>query len=256
MQINQEQLEITTHWKELKYRIGYTIISGILTIIVVYTYKENAIDLITNKIFGEEEQREIIYISISEALRNYIKISIWISIIMTIPMMIGNIYLFIRSGLYKYKAERIEKWIKGLIIGWIPINEIGITEIWPKVAKWFRSYGDRIEEKIAISYLPTMEEYYKLIYTWTTMWIIIWGIIIIGIMRIQYTDQPCMIWYERNREKGILGILIISGGITPPDVITQIIGSMIIIGIIELMVIGEKSKEAFVAQKAEQLSSK
>jgi len=55
-------------------------------------------------------------------------------------------------------------------------------------------------------------------------------------------QQETMRWYTDNREKVLLGTLLIGGVITPPDLVSQVMVALVVLGTIETVVLLESIK--------------
>lgn len=97
------------HWLELKWTGWYSIISYISTWIVLIMNKEKLISIYMNPIL--KEKNKIIFTNITEAFITYIKISLFTSLIYTLPFIIILIYIYIRPALYKYQEKKWNRYI-------------------------------------------------------------------------------------------------------------------------------------------------
>ena len=59
------------------------------------------------------------------------------------------------------------------------------------------------------------------------------------------TEKQAMIWYTKHREKYLISSLIVSGLITPPDVVSQVIGGVLFIGTMEFLVVIDSVKQGY-----------
>lgn len=86
---------INYHWKELKYRFYYWLISFISSIIIIWYYKFNILFSITDL--------NLIYTSLTEAFEVCIYFSIILSLLFNIPLLLYHYILFLIPGLYKFE---------------------------------------------------------------------------------------------------------------------------------------------------------
>jgi len=228
---------LTFHFKELYFRIAYFLFSWFISLLIAYEFKENILLWITHRVFSEEI--EIIYISLPEAIWNFLLISIWGGLLVTMPLIILNIYAYFRSGLYQYEASRWDVFIGTITLGWIPFHYWQISMIWPKIANWFLSYS---EDYTNLSYLPTMNQFFSFLLNWSSITSFFFMFFLILLFRIILKKEESMKWYTNHREKYLLGFLFISGILTPPDLISQIFVAVGILSTIEIIVFLEALK--------------
>lgn len=237
----------STHLKELFLRVSYFFLSWFLAIIVAYEYKENILLWITHRVFLKEI--EIIYLSLPEALWNFLLISVWSGFLISAPWAILNIYAYLRSGFYQYEAHRWDIFIGILVLSWIPFHYWQISVVWPNVANWFLSYG---EEYSNLSYLPTMNQFFSFLLNWSTITSFFLFLFMTLLFKVFTVQQETMRWYTDNREKILLGTLLIGGVITPPDLVSQVMVALVVLGTIETVVLLESIKLGWYNNKEEE----
>ena len=237
----------SSHAKELYVRLNYFILSWICTSLLAYEFKDNILLWITHKIFSEEI--EIITLSLPEALWNFVLISLWIGFIFSIPWLILNLYLYFRSGLYQFEADRWDFFIFWLSLLWLPFHYIQISFIWPKIAKWFLSFSMEYNN---LSYLPTMNEFFSFLLNWSLFSSLFFFSILFMVFYIINTEKQAMLWYTNHRELYLLGSLVFSGLITPPDVVSQVLGGLVVLLTMEGLVIIDSIKQGYLPLSSSQ----
>ena len=205
--------------------------------IISYEYKENILLWITEKVFSKNI--EIIYLSLPEALWNFLLISIWGGLLISTPWIILNLYGYLRSGLYEKEVKYWDPLIKVVVVGWIPFHYSQVSIVWPSVANWFLSYSNEYSN---LSYLPTMNQFFSFLLNWSSLTSLFFFFFLGLLFRVWSQDHETMVWYTSHREKFLLVTLLIGGILTPPDLISQILVAIVMLSTLEIVVLLESYK--------------
>jgi sec-independent protein translocase protein TatC len=215
---------IKYHYKEIKGRIRYILISLLLSILILIENRE--------EILYNLSPLNLIYTSLTEGLNSYIYIIILLGIILNGPLIYIHYYSFVQGGLYRYEYEELRRKSILNIIFMIILLSITIVYILPKLILFFLQFeSENLRLTLKIS------EYVGFL----TKTILI--TLIIGILPIVINRKTKKI--VKRRRITYMVILIISGLVTPPDVVSQIILGLPIILMIEMSILrGELEKRS------------
>lgn len=206
---------LKTHFIELKSRFLKIVAFFFICFAMSYYFKEEIYLYLVNPL-----ERKIIYTGLTEAFFTYIKITAFISFIMTIPMIALQIYYFIAPGLYEKERK-----IALTILACAPLLFLAggcfvFYFVIPKAWHFFLSF--ELNDSISPLVLePRISEYLSLVIEL----IIAFGLAfqlpiifaILALMKIITAD-----FLSRKRRPAIVIIFIIAGIITPPDALSQI----------------------------------
>lgn len=231
----------TTHIKELLTRLIYILFSWTLSALIAYKFKKNILLWITFEIFNKDI--DIIYLDLPEALWNFLLISIWFSFLIIFPWAILNIYAYFRSALFNYKAHYWDYFILIIVIGWIPYQLWQIKNIWYYLVNWFLSYGDQYEN---LSYLPTMNQFFSFLLNWSVYSSVFLLLLLSLIYHVLNSNKKATKIYYLHRDKIVLFLLFLAGIITPPDLVSQIFITILILIILEIITILNCLKLAYI----------
>ena len=226
-------MDINYHIKELKYRVFYVILSMFSTSIIAYHYKEAIIYFLAQPLLiscSSKNDINFVYTNMTEAFITYIKVSIYTGIFVCIPLIILNIYRYILPGLLRKEKEKLiyvlKLWILAFILG----------QIWyyvylsPLLFKFF--IGFMYDEYINLNLIVKLDEFLNFISIIFISNSICFSIP--AILLISETYQKYSIYLASYRHYFIFIILIFSGIITPPDVISQITFGLPLIVLLEI----------------------
>lgn len=199
------------HWKELKYRLYYIIVSQSIIWFTIWEYKERILERICTE--------ELIYTQLSELFIGYITITLLLGILLNMPILYSHYNGYDKQGLYEYEYNRVKyKRILKVILLWLLVG-ISIRYILPSIIDFFEGYStDTIKMTLR------MEEY------------IVWleRVLLISILLIELPDYINTSFIEGKRRILYILILILSAMLTPPDIISLVILSLPIIVLIEI----------------------
>lgn len=199
------------HWKELKYRLYYIIVSQSIIWFTIWEYKERILERICTE--------ELIYTQLSELFIGYITITLLLGILLNMPILYSHYNGYDKQGLYEYEYNRVKyKRILKVILLWLLVG-ISIRYILPSIIDFFEGYStDTIKMTLR------MEEY------------IVWleRVLLISILLIELPDYINTSFIEGKRRILYILILILSAMLTPPDILSLVILSLPIIVLIEI----------------------
>lgn len=223
---------------EIKHRIIYTILGVLWTLIISYRYRQTIIYLLL-----PEGIYNLLSTDITETFTIYLTVATTITGILGSTIVVSQIFFFLRPGLYELEAIFLRTLAITILIvfcaiyGWIYPWLIQIT--W----NFFSSYTTDFTP-IQLNFEPSLKTY---LYHIKHIGLIITtlGFTLIGIKNLlRYSITNTLVYYRKLIH---LLTLIIAAFITPPDPISQIILSAIIIIVYELYLlirlIGKKYKE-------------
>ena len=213
---------ISLHIKELKYSIYYSIISYILTFLSIYAHIEIVISFWISST-KERNMINIIFTNLSEAFIIYIKFALLFGLIISIPFISIIIYLYIRSGLYKFEDRIIKRFYKIYMIILPCMVFILLPNIIDYVIEYFSSYQNNRSIYYEITFIQNFRDYFEWISNIIIISIIITFCPLVYILIwIPIKNRKTKIVTLKSREYIYLFILIIIAIITPPDILSLI----------------------------------
>ncbi|MGO1468401.1 MAG: twin-arginine translocase subunit TatC [Tissierella sp.] len=240
MEIQDKKETIVGHLSELRKRIIYSFISLIFFSVLSYNFSEP----IVKNMISKTPEIDFVFITPTELFMSYLKISIIAGIVLSLPIIIFNIWLFVKPGLDLHERKLI---VRSLFLGGI-LFLLGATFaylfVFPMTLVFFTSFQiDEIQAMISFSsYLAfaiTFILSFGLIFEMPILMTIIvkFGLVSTETLR-------------KNRKIAILVIFIVAAILTPPDIISQTLLSLPMILLFEIglffskLVEKDKSKDA------------
>ena len=225
------------HFIELKKRLIITLIWFVFATILSYYFSGEIFQFLLKPLINSSiDTRRIIYTDLTEAFFTYLTLSAFAGLILSIPMIALQIYLFIRPGLYKteQKTARILFLISPIlfIIGGLFVFYLVIPKAW----SFFISF-EITNATTPIILEAKISEYLSLIIKLIIAFGIAFQIPIILII-LSLFGAISAAKLRAQRRIAIVINFIIAGIITPPDILSQISLAIAMILLYELSIIG------------------
>mgnify|MGYP000868872415 CR=1 FL=1 len=202
---------IVEHLSELRKRLIYSVI--FLLIFTVISYKFS--DLIVTDMINKAPSISFIFIAPAELFMSYLKIAFIFGAVLAFPVILYNIWMFLRPGLNTDERRLI---LRALISGsflFIIGAIFGYLVVLPMTINFFTSF--QIEE---IRAMISFSNYLS----FTTSFILAFGlvfevpIIMVIVVKLGITNTEVL---KQNKKVAVLIIFILAAILTPPDVVSQ-----------------------------------
>lgn len=215
--------QLKDHLLELKSRILLVLVFFLCAFLVSYYFSEDIFNILLQPladIYGDNEERRMIYTGLTEAFFTYLNLSAFAGFCASIPIIALQIFLFIRPGLYKSERK-----LAGWIFLFSPLLFLaGSMFVYCLVMA--KAWGFFLSFEMTDSTLPLMleariSEYLSLIIKLILAFGIAFQlpIILVILALFGFVTSESL---AKKRRIAILINFIIAGFITPPDILSQI----------------------------------
>ena len=217
---------LSKYFNEIKNRLLLILLSGGLSILTCYIYKETLLFLTLETFIKNYENTSNLYListTITEIFSSYLKLSYFISIQFTLIIFLYQIIIFLAPGLYQKEYNKLIK-IMFIIIIILLINIILFHKlILPFFWNFFLSFQSSFQNKnINVYFEGKFNEYLNFyISSYITINITI-NLFLTQFIIIDLVKNKTK-FIKNNRKIFFLLFAIVSTLITPPDIISQII---------------------------------
>jgi len=213
MGIQDQKQTIVEHLSELRKRLIYSLVFLIGFSILSYRFSE----FVVKDMISKAPDIEFVFIAPNELFMSYLKIAIVGGIACSLPVIIFNIWLFIKPGLEVHEKKLI---VRSLFMGGILFFLGALFSyliVLPLVINFFISFQiDEVEAMISfsnyLSFVITVVLSFGLVFELPIFMTIIVKLGLVSTRTLR-----------KNRRFAILIIFILSAILTPPDVISQIL---------------------------------
>nr|BBC77721.1 Sec-independent protein translocase component TatC [Nitzschia sp. NIES-3576] len=235
---------IYKYYTEIKNRALLIIITWSFSLATAYTYKEAILFMLidlNNSFVTINTKPYFIFTNVTEIFSVYIELSIFLANQLTIIIFVYQILMFFSLGLYRKEFKRLKFTIQLFIISWL-ISSITLHQILiPLSWKFFLSFQNslNINQPIAFFFEAKLIEYFNFFISLYYICLINCQAITILIVILTSLDKKLK---KMFRKLFYLMFVVFSTIITPPDVLSQIFISGILIVIYELSIFIEQIK--------------
>jgi len=227
-QSDEKKLPFREHLIELRQRIIKILIAVSVFFLLSFNYVKNILTFLTEPLKGYVSDGNLVYLKLTEGFFLFFKVSLIFALVLSSPVIIYQIFMFMAPGLFEHE-KRLLKII--IAIGFISFFT-GFAFLYKLMLPFFLNFFNRFVFDFYEVY-PDVNDYIDFILKFNLyaglLFTIPFGIFLMVNFRI--------IEFKRLLElrKGFIIIaFIISAAITPPDVLSQILVSIIIIALFEL----------------------
>ena len=216
----------TSHLAELRERLIYCIVSLFVIFSVSYMFADHIYSFLVqpyaDAVQSDIENRRLIFTALQEAFLTYLKVSFFVAIFLTSPIILMQIWKFIAPGLYKNEKKALLPYLLATPILFFLGGSLVYYLVMPLAIKFFLSFETAsLSNSLPIELEAKVNEYLSLI----MKMIFAFGLsfqlpVVLSLLaRIGVIDSK----FLRERRKYVVVIIFAAAAIlTPPDPITQI----------------------------------
>jgi sec-independent protein translocase protein TatC len=224
--VKPARFNLTDHLEELRVRLFW--ILGTLAILCFFTFSHagQVLDFIARDVPG------LVYLSPTEAFWTYLKITVFLAVVLALPVLFWHFWRFVSAGL-----QAKEKW---LLLLFIPFSVVlfamgcglSIFGVIPLALKFLLSFStEHVKPMISLSHYITF-------YLWTTL---AFGLVFelpIAMLVLAATRLMTPAYMRHIRPYVIVGIFVSAGILTPgPDIVSQLLMAIPMLFLYELGIV-------------------
>jgi sec-independent protein translocase protein TatC len=230
-----EKIPFTAHLDELRKRLIVCFIAVGIGFAICYAFSKKLFEFLMHPLLVVMPPEEkLIYTGLPEAFFTYLKVAFLAGILLAVPVIMYEVWMFIAPGLY----DKEKRWVVPIVflssVFFLGGALFGYFVVFPFGFKFFLGFASD-----AIKPLPSMKEYLG----FSTKLLFAFGIVFelplfitfmakLGIVDVQFL--------RTKRKYAILLFFIFAAILTPPDVITQVMMAGPLIVLYEVSIIGAK----------------
>lgn len=242
--MDEKKLPLTAHLQELRKRLILSFIAVGGGFALCYAFAEKIFDVLAAPLLKMMPAGgSLIFTSVAEAFFTYMKVAFIAGLIVASPFVLYQIWAFVAPGLYRHE----KKYVVPFIVAGSFFFAIGILFAYyvalPVGFKFLLGFATDF-----IKPLPSMKEYLSFSIKFLLAFGLVFEfpVVLVVLARIGVVDAKTL---ARQRKYAILLIFIFAAILTPPDIISQIIVALPMIGLYELSILlsklfGKKSPPA------------
>jgi sec-independent protein translocase protein TatC len=232
---DEDKLPFTSHLEELRKRLIHCFIAVIIGFLISYGFKEKLFEILTYPLMQVMQEGDtLIFTGIPEAFFTLLKVSLLSGIMLAIPVITYEFWMFVAPGLYKNERKLMLPiiiissffFIGGALFGYFIVFPFGFKFLLGFATETIRPF-------------PSVKEYLgfsaKLLLAFGFVFelpLVITFLARIGLVTVDFL--------KANRKYAILIFFIGSAILTPPDVVTQVMMSVPLMILYEISIVGAR----------------
>lgn len=221
-----------SHLTELRNRLLVAVIAFGVALVFTYAYKEEIFNRLMHPfVMVMPKGSSFIFTSVTEAFMAYLKLSLVAAVFVASPVILYELWMFVAPGLY----EKEKKYVLPFIIFGSALFVTGALFcyllVMPSLFRFFVAFGSDF-----VMPMPSLKEYLGL----AIKMLVMFGLMFELPLLVYYLAKIGVIRYDtlaRKRRYAILGIVVISAVMTPPDVVSQMLMVLPLYGLYEVSIV-------------------
>ncbi len=234
--MDEKKLPLTAHLQELRKRLILSFIAVGVGFVLCYAFAESIFNILASPLIKVMPAGgSLIFTSVAEAFFTYMKVAFIAGLILTSPFILYQIWAFVAPGLYQKEKKYVVPFVlggslffaMGVLFGYFIAIPIGF--------KFLLGYATDF-----IKPMPSMKEYLSFSIKFLLAFGLVFEfpVVLVLLARIGVIDAKML---ARQRKYAILLIFIFAAAVTPsPDLISQILMALPLIGLYELSIVLSK----------------
>ncbi len=231
----EEKLPFTTHLEELRSRLIRCFIAIAVGFGVSYVFKEKIFQLLTKPLLAALQQGDtLIFTGIPEAFFTYLKVSLLSGIMLAVPVILYQFWMFVAPGLYREERKIMLPIVIVSSFFFLAGALFGYFIVFPYGFKFLLGFATQ-----NIRALPSMKEYLG----FAAKLLIAFGLVFEMPLVITFLARLGLVsvdFLKKNRKYALLLFFVIAAILTPPDVVTQVMMAFPLMILYEISIIGAR----------------
>ena len=236
----EESTPIAAHLIELRQRLMWAIGAMVIGTALCFVFVEQVYSFLVRPLseaMGEGDSQRLIYTGLTEAFFTYFKVAFFAGIFLTFPILLLQIWGFIAPGLYRQEKKVFLPFLIAtpvlFFLGGVVVYSVVLPMAWPFFLS-FQTSG--AETALPIQLEARVSEYLDLIMTL----IFAFGLCFQLPVALTLMGKVGMVtpeWLAARRKYALIIVFIVAAFLTPPDVISQILLAVPLLGLYELSIL-------------------
>ena len=223
--LSENKQPLLVHLVELRSRLIKTMIMITILFVIFYFFADSIYNFLVqpyaDAVEGEEGRR-LIFTALHETFFTYIKVALFASLFISLPVLLIQLWIFVAPGLYKNEKSVVVPYLLATPILFILGSALVYYLIMPLAIKFFLSFESiGGNGALPIQLEAKVNEYLSLI----MRLILAFGLcfqlpVALTLMaRVGFVSSESL---RKNRKYVIVGVFAVAAILTPPDPISQI----------------------------------
>lgn len=226
----EKEMALSGHLKELRNRILICVVCLVVTFVVCLTYAPQIVEFLTD--MGKDYGYHYVYIAPQELLMQHFSIALLAAVCVTLPVTIYQVWAFIRPGLKK--RENV-LFILAVLFGLLCFLA-GVYFAYKIMLPFMLQFLIGVSVGTDISAAITVGNYISFLLTMFVIFGLVFELPVVSVMLTQLGILKVE-WMRKGTRVMIVVIFFLAAVITPPDIVSQIMVAIPMIGLYELSIL-------------------
>ena len=238
--MNEEAAPITEHLIELRTRLLWVIGVMIVGTAVAFMFVDQIYGFLVQPLadaMDKDDTNRLIYTGLTEAFFTYVKVAFFAGIFVTFPILLMQVWIFVAPGLYVNERKMFLPFLVAtpvlFFLGGACVYYLVLPMAWPFFLSFQSTGGDLA---LPIQLEARVSEYLDLIMTLVFAFGLCFQLpvflTLLGKAGLVSAD-----FLARQRKYAIIFTFIVAAFLTPPDIISQVLLAIPILGLYELSIL-------------------
>jgi len=225
----EEELPVTEHIEELRQRIFKSVVALVVGFLIAWPFKKDIL-LFLEKPLPEDLRGKLIFLSPPEAFFTALKVSFFAGVLIALPFVLYQAWRFIEPGLYEHEKRFILPFIFFSLLFFFGGASFAYFVILPFGLRFLLGFmGDLLTPQITVgSYISFVIQMILAFGFVFLLPVVVWLLSKLGVINYRML--------ENNRKYAILVIFVIAAVLTPPDIFSQVMMALPLLGLYELSI--------------------
>jgi sec-independent protein translocase protein TatC len=230
-----EKLPFTSHLEELRKRLIICFVAVGIGFCACYGFSKQLFEILMHPLLmAMPPEEKLVYTGLPEAFFTYLKVAFLGGVLLAVPVIAYQFWLFIAPGLY----DKEKRWVIPIVflssVFFVGGALFGYFIVFPFGFNFFMGFASD-----SIRPLPSMKEYLS----FSTKLLIAFGVVfelplfVTFLAKLGIVDVPFL---KKNRKYALLLFFVFSAILTPPDVVTQVMMAGPLMILYEISIFGAK----------------
>lgn len=229
--MDEQKLPLTSHLQELRKRLVLSFIAVGAGFAICYAFSQQLFGILSQPLLEMMPSGgSLIFTSVAEAFFTYMKVAFIAGLILASPFVLYQVWAFVAPGLYRHEKRYVIPFVAaGSFFFALGVSFAYFVAI-PVGFRFLLSYATDF-----IRPMPSMKEYLSFSIKFLLAFGLVFEfpVILVLLARIGIIDAKTL---ARHRKYAILLIFVFAAVITPPDVVSQVLLALPLMGLYELSI--------------------
>lgn len=226
----EKNMTLSGHLRELRNRLVACLVCLIISFLVGLHFAPDLVDFLTG--LGKAYGYTYVYIAPQELLMEYFSVALIAGVCITLPLILYNIWAFVQPGL---KKNENLLFLSAMFFGLICFV-IGIIFAYRIMLPFMLYFLIDISRGSGITASISVQNYLTFLLTIFMIFGIVFELPVVSVLLTQMGLLKIK-WMKQGRRFVIVLIFFVAAVITPPDIVSQIMVAVPMVGLYELSII-------------------